>query len=344
MNKLSRSTPRPAGIDVSQQTLDVAVRDHDGNERTAQFDNTASGHRQLLRWLIKGGRAARVVLEATGVYSIDLALALHAANRVEVMVVNPRAARKFAEACLQRSRTDATMAVALREYAARMEFVPWVPPAESVRDLRAIARRSVALTDELTGEQNRAHAAAASTATPAVVVNDIAVNVRHLQRRLAELQRHALALIQTHPDLSQAYHHLTSVRGIAATSAIQLLGELLVLPADMTVRQWVAHSGLDVRHVTSGTSVHTVPRISKQGNAHLRRALYMPALVAVRYEPHVRLFYEQLLATGKKPLQALVAVMRKLLHAIYGMLKTNTDFDGSKFRKLPEAGAASLGA
>lgn len=337
MTKRSNHTPSHAGVDVSQHTLDAATRDRRGNERTAQFDNTATGHRQLIGWLTKRGTAARVVLEATGVYSLDLAVALHAAQRLEVMVVNPRAARKFAEACLQRSSTDATMAVALREYAARMEFVPWVPPAQPVRHLRAIARRIAALTVERTSEQNRAHAAAASAATPAVVVNDIAVNVRHLQRRTDALQRQALALIQTDPDLTQAYHHLISVRGIADTSAIHLLGELLVLPADMTVRQWVAHSGLDVRHVVSGTSVHKAPRISKQGNAHLRRALYMPALVAAQYDPHVRAFYEQLLAAGKKPLQALVAVMRKLLHALYGMLKTNTDFDGSKFRNLSQA-------
>ena len=98
-----------------------------------------------------------------------------------------------------------------------------------------------------------------------------------------------------------------------------------------------SHGGLDVRQVQSGTSVHKLPRISKRGNANIRRILYMPALVAVQHEPHVRTFYEQLLNAGKKPLQALVAVMRKLLHAIYGMLKTNTDFDGQKFRTLPKA-------
>ena len=325
-----------AGVDVSQHTLDVAARAHDGSVRTAQFANTAIGHHQLLSWLTKGGKASRVVLEATGVYRFDVALALHGAKRIEVMVVNPRAARKFAEACLQRSSTDATMAVALREYAARMEFLPWTPPAAPVRHLRALARRIATVVIEKAAELNRAHAAAASDDTPAVVRNDIAVHVRHLERRVTELERQARALITADPHMQSAYQHLISVRGIAATSAIQLLGELLVLPADMTVRQWVAHSGLDVRHVTSGTSVHKTPRISKRGNAHLRRILYMPALVAVQCEPHVRTFYDHLLAAGKKPKQALVAVMRKLLHAIYGMLKTNTDFDGAKFRKLPQ--------
>ncbi len=327
----------PVGVDVSQETLDVAARTESGEARSAQFANTSTGHRQLIKWLTKGGRCARVVLESTGVYSLDLALALDAAKRIEVMVINPRAARKFAEAWLQRSSTDTTMAVALREYVARMPFVAWTPPPPVVRELRAIARRIAALTVERSRERNRQHAADASDQTPAVIRNDVAVNVRHLERRIAELERHGVALISTDAQLQPLYQHLLSVCGVAQTTAIQLLGELLVLPGDMTARQWAAHSGLDVRHVNSGTSVHKVPRISKQGNAHLRRILYMPALVASQHEPHVRAFYEQLLAAGKKPLQALVAVMRKLLHAIWGMLHSNTDFDGSKFRKLPAA-------
>src|SRR5262249_13876370 len=305
-----------AGVDVSQETLDVAARAATGVEqRIAQFANTGAGHRQLIKWLTKGGRSARVVLEATGVYSLDLALALDAAPRIEVMVVNPRAARKFAEACLQRSSTDTTMAIALQEYAVRMTFVAWTPPSRAGRELRAIARRIAALTLEKTRELNRQHAAGATAATPAVVVNDVAVNVRHLERRIVELERHAVALLRADAELQPVYQRLLSVCGIAQTTAIQLLGELLVLPADMTARQWVAHSGLDVRHVHSGTSVHKVPRISKQGNGHLRRILYMPALVASQREPHVRAFYDQLVAAGKTPLQALVAIMRKLLHA-----------------------------
>ena len=97
------------------------------------------------------------------------------------------------------------------------------------------------------------------------------------------------------------------------------------------MREWVAYAGLDVRHHDSGRSVRKPGRISKEGNVHLRRVLYMPALVASRSEPHVRAFYEKLAGRGKKPLVALVAVMRKLLHAIYGMLKHDQDFDGSKF-------------
>ncbi|HEU0073176.1 MAG TPA: transposase [Dehalococcoidia bacterium] len=127
---------------------------------------------------------------------------------------------------------------------------------------------------------------------------------------------------------------MTSIKGIAAASAIQILGELCVLPKDMSKRQWVAMAGLDPRIFQSGLSVHPPARISRLGNRFIRAALYLPALTAIRWEPNVKAFYEKLIARKKAPLQAIVAVMRKLLHAIHGMIRTGTDFDGEKFYAL----------
>ena len=138
-------------------------------------------------------------------------------------------------------------------------------------------------------------------------------------------------MIEQSPELVNAFGRITSIKGIADAAGIQLLAELGTLPKDMTTRQWVAHAGLDPRHYQSGTSVHKPARISKTGNAHLRRALFLPAMVASRWEPNVKAFYEKLLAKGKTKMQALVAVMRKLLHAIHGMLEHDQDFDGEKF-------------
>jgi len=116
---------------------------------------------------------------------------------------------------------------------------------------------------------------------------------------------------------------------------VQLLGELGVLAPDLAARQWVACAGLDPREHNSGSSVHKKPRISKAGNAHLRHSLYMPALVAVRHDPYLGGFYQHLLAEGKLKMQALVAVMRKLLHALHAMFKTHQPYDGSKLFRLP---------
>lgn len=331
-----------AGIDVSQKSLDIAVRNKDGsNLRTATFANDPDGHKKLLSWLTKAGRSAQVVLEATGTYSLDIALCLQRHKRVEVMVANPRSVHNFAKARSLRSSTDATMARALLEFCARMDFLPWTPPSPTLLELRTTTRRIDVLTQSRSRERNRAHALEASKTMSAFVRNDIDVSIRHTQRRIDLLRTHALELIDSDPDIRNAYDCIISISGIAHASAIQLLGELLLLPKNMNVRQWVAHAGLDVRHVESGTSVHKRPRISKQGNLRLRRALYIPAMVAAVHQPHVRCFQQQLLAKGKAPLQVRVAVMRKLLHSIFGMLRDRTVFDGSKFRIIPDLASAA---
>jgi transposase len=118
---------------------------------------------------------------------------------------------------------------------------------------------------------------------------------------------------------------------IAETSAIALMGELLLLPKGLTHKQWVKYAGLDPRAFDSGTSVHKAARLSKAGNRQIRQALYMPALCAKCHDPYVKAFFEHLIEKGKKPLQALCAVMRKLLHAIHGMLRDNRAFDNTRF-------------
>ena len=110
----------------------------------------------------------------------------------------------------------------------------------------------------------------------------------------------------------------------------------------MGPKQWVAHAGLDPRAHESGSSVRGRVRISKVGSVHLRRALYMPAVVAARTDPHVRAFYEELRGRGKQATVAHVAVMRKLLHSIHGMLRHGADFDGERFRAT--AGEVAAGA
>jgi transposase len=270
-----------------------------------------------------------VALESTGLYGLDLALTLHQA-RVAVMVANPRAVRHFAQAMMQRSKNDQLDATVLREFAARMPFVAWRPPSATALKLVAVARRLEALTEMLAAEKNRRHAASLSEALPAIIRRDVERSIETQQRSIERLTRAAQEFILHDPELARRFELLLSIPGVGSTSALHLLAELTLLPAGMDVRQWVAYAGLDPREYTSGTSVHKKVRISKAGNQHLRRALYMPALVAVRHEPHLRAYYEHLLARGKTKMQALVASMRKLLHPIFGMLKHDQLFDGRK--------------
>lgn len=329
-----------AGGDVSNDWIDVACR-RPGTDQLDErrFDNTPNGHRQIARWLRTGDHLVRLCIEASGVYSLDVALALDETDQVELMVAHPKALKDYRSARGRRAKTDRVDARLICDYCQRMPFEAWSPPAEQAFELRALARRLQALVDERIREKNRLHAVTRSQHGSRYVANDIEVNIRHLERRIARIEQEALALIEEHASITRAFEHLSSVRGIGERSAIKLLGELVMMPTDLSVRQWVAFAGLDVRHRESGTSLAKPGRISKQGNARLRRILYMPAQVAIQHEPNVRAFYEKLIGRGKKPMVAVVAVMRKLLHSIYGMLKHDQDFDGQKFYRIPAPAA-----
>jgi transposase len=318
------------GIDVSSATLAVAVQP-DGSDHFEQreFANSAAGHKRLIAWLGRWKVPARVSLEATGIYSIDVAMALDAADGIEVAVLNPRTAHQFAEA-LRRSKTDAADAVALAEYSRRMRFVAWARPSKAALELRSISRYLQTLSEEHARLKNRLHAARGSASTSRCVREDLRKSMAGIAKRLQRLRREARTAIDADAGLRRKFAHLTGIKGIGEVSAVELLGELAGLDAEMTVRQWVAQSGLDPVHQVSGTSVHKPSRISRRGNRHLRRALHMPALSAARSDPHMKAFYTQLLERQKTKMQALTAVARKLLHAIFGIFKTDTAWDGAR--------------
>ena len=119
------------------------------------------------------------------------------------------------------------------------------------------------------------------------------------------------------------------------TSAIALLGELLLLPPGLSHKQWVKAEGLDPREFTSGSSLHKRTQLSKAGNWYVRQALYVPALSAKAHDLYVKGFFEHLIDLGKTPLQALRAVMRKLLHTMHGMLTRDNPFDNTRLYALP---------
>ena len=316
-----------AGVDVSANTLSARRwREHEEKEKeqAREFTNDVAGHRELLKWI---GKGARVCMEATGVYHLQLALMLVAAG-VEVMVINPRVAKDFGRALANRSKTDRVDAWTLLEYVRRMEFVAWKAPRAAVLELRELGRRLSELVHVGVEEKNRFHAKKVA-ALSKTVVNDVKEHVAQIEKRVKQIEKAATEIIRDDAGLREQFAILTKAPGVARRSAILLLTELSVLDPTMTVKQIVGHAGLDPREYESGTSVQKLPRISKVGNARLRAILYMNALTAIRYDRGARLFFAQLVARGKKKKQAIVAVMRKLLHGIWIVLQRRMAFNSS---------------
>ena len=318
-----------AGIDVGAEELVLVVRKNATSMKPQKFANTLADRARLAAKLAKLP-GLRVCLEATGVYHLELAVALHDAG-VELNVVNPKASHNFAKALMKHSKTDAIDADTLAQYAERMPFTTWVRPTPQAFTVRSFARRINALTRQKAMTKNHLHALAFGPDLPQAVLDDAKLAIAQLEKRLAGLSSKAQAFIGKHEDLKRVFTLLLGIKGVAETSAIALMGELLLLPKGLTHKQWVRYAGLDPRVFESGTSVHKAPRLSKEGNRHIRHALYMPALSAKQHDPYVKAFFQHLIEKGKKPLQALCAVMRKLLHAIHGMLRDNRAFDNTRF-------------
>jgi transposase len=320
------------GIDVSDATFDAKRRCGDVVSHR-RFDNTAAGRRQAIRWMRHGADEARVCLEATGIYHLQLSLALAEAAGIELMVLNPRASRRFAEAQLTRAKTDKVDADGLLEYLKRMPFRPWTAPDEEILELQSIAHRLAQLGKEKRREQSRLHAACRAGEHTRIAQRDIGDHLRQLESRVKAMEGEAIALMTRHESLAEDLRLVDTAPGFAELSSMKLLAEIKVLPANLRAAQWVAQAGLDPQPKESGNKKG--PRqISKQGNSRISAALFYPAMTAKKHDPNVKAFYESLIARGKEPMQAIVAVMRKLLHAIWGMLHHRQPWDGNKFYRL----------
>lgn len=322
-----------AGIDVGAEELVLVIRKNGKPFDPQKFANIRADRTRLVKKLVKLSGII-VCLEATGVYHFDLAIALHDAG-VSLMVVNPKASHNFAKVLMKNSKTDAIDANTLAEYAERMDFLAWTRPSDEKLTLRSFARRINALTGQKAAAKNHLHALYATQETPKAVLADAKLAIAQLAKRIDRLTAEALILIGKHPELDRILTLLVGIKGIGETSAIALMGELLLLPPGLSHREWVKFAGLDPRTFDSGKSVHKKTRLSKAGNAHIRSALYMPALSAKQHDPHVKAYFQHLVTNGKKPLQAVCAVMRKLLHAIHGMLKHDQPFDNTRFYAIP---------
>lgn len=327
--------PGYAGIDVGAKKLDVALANGQCRPKRYVFEQTPDGHRKLVQCL-KKHRVAAIVMEATGIYYLDPALALDQAG-LPVSVINPRAAHHFGKVMLERTKTDRVDAGLLAEYARRMAPKRWQAPAAGWLALRDICRRINRLTAMRAAEKNRLHAFQSKQHTARLLLDDVADQIEQLDRRIDRLAQAALAQIDEDAELKRLLELLITAKGIAQTSALALIGELCLLPRTLRASQVSRHAGMDVRLNESGDSLHKPGRLSKAGNVYLRAALYMPALSFIQHDPHAKAHYQALIGRGKKKLQALCAVQRKLLTGLWACIQNNQPFDSSKlFAVRPE--------
>lgn len=310
------------GIDVSKDKLDVALLDGE-KLRHRQVSNDPTGYARLLTWIRSvSPEQVHACLEATGQYGDGIAAYLFERGYA-VSVVNPARIKAYGESKLRRFKNDKGDAELIAVYCQKECPTLWSPPDDSFRELQYLVRHLDDLKSMRQQERNRLQ----SGVTSLRVRTDLETHIAFLDEQIERLGKDINRHIDDHPELKQQKQLLQSIPGIGELTAAVLMGEIRDIRSFQGARQLAAYAGLVPEQRDSGTSVHRKPRLAKRGNAHLRRALYMPALVARRHNPLMRDLSDRMLATGHCAMAIIGAIMRKLLHLAYGVIKTGKPFD-----------------
>lgn len=305
---MSSETKTYVGIDVSKAALDVAVLPEGGAFRVT---NDEAGMDELVA-RIECLAPALVVLEATGGFERAAATAL-AVRGLPVAVVNPRQARDFARATGRLAKTDRLDAGVLARFAEAVRPSPKALPNEEAREFSAILSRRRQIIGMLTAEKNRLSASASEA-----VRGRIKAHVRWLEKELSRTDRELEETIKASPTFRENEALLKSVPGVGPVLCRTLLAELPEL-GSLPPKELSALVGVAPLNRDSGTLRGR--RTVWGGRGRVREALYMGALVATRYNPAIKAFYQRLVATGKPKKVALVACMRKLLIILNAVMR-----------------------
>jgi transposase len=309
------------GLDVSKAKLDCALRLPDGKYKSKVIENNLNGFKALIEWLAKHGAAsAHVCMEATGVYWEAVAEYL-AARGMTVSVVNPAQIKAFGQSQLVRTKTDRVDARLIASFCADRRPAPWQAPTASEQALRAMVLRLESLQIMRTQESNRLEV------SRDVVKPGIITHIEWLDKQIKALAKEIRKHMDGDDNLKGKQELLDSIPGLGERTIAILLAYYADLERFDNARQAAAFAGVDPRQHESGTSVKLKPRMSKIGHAFLRKSLYMPAIVALYRTAWGKRFRERLVAAGKPPKLIIGAMMRKLIHVAFGVLKSGKNFD-----------------
>ena len=310
------------GIDISKDSFDVALFIQ-SIAHQLQFRNDRTGFGQFQKWLKKRKVVeAHACMEATGRYADELARFLYDRG-FEVSVVNPKRIKSYAESKLTRSKTDAVDAAIIEDFCRTQQPRLWKPASPEIEELQTMTRHLEALKRMRTQELNRLK----SGLTAPVVREIIEKHIVFLEQEIEQLEELIDGHIDHHPGLKKDAELIESIPGIGNLTAAILMAEIKDINRFDSASELASYAGLSTQRRQSGTSVRGRSRLSKIGNATLRKALFFPSMSARRHNPIVKAFCERLSARGKQTMVIQGAAMRKLLHLVYGVWKKGRPFD-----------------
>jgi transposase len=329
-----------AGIDVAQKELVVCLG-RMYNDWSPElyahktFANTVKGFVVLLLWLKKMTDETipvRFVMEATGVYHESLAYFLDEQG-YELSIILPNKISNYFRTLDVKTITDQTACEAIALFGLERKLDRWQKPKSVFKKLRQLTRERDQIVEERTIVKNQLHAEQTEAEPNKKSIERIKERIKMLNRQEKEIKAEVAALVKQDEQLTERINVICSLTGVRILTAAIVLGETNGFELTRNKRQLASYAGFDIKEKQSGTSVKGRPRISKKGNRHLRKAMHMPALCAIRYDERFKAIFARLVSRHGIKMKAVVAIQRKLLEMIYTLYKTGNKYDKNYLKK-----------
>lgn len=321
------------GIDVAQKELVVSLGKMDQGASTniyayKTFVNNEKGFTAMVLWVKKQTDAdspLRYVMEATGVYHEAVAYFL-SDKAYLVSIVMPNKITNFFRTLETKTVTDKSMSEAITLFGLEKKVEDWIQPKKVFRELRQITRERDQLIAERTILKNQLHAEQVEAYPSEQTISRIKIRIKMVNGQLKETLAEITAAVKNDTEISRSVNLLTSIPGIGLLTAAVIMAETNGFELIRSKKQLTSYAGLDVKEKESGTSVKGKPRISKRGNRHLRKAMYMPALSAIRHSERYKAIFVRIVSHNSIKMKGAVAVQRKLLEMTYTIYKTQMPY------------------
>jgi len=321
------------GIDVAHKELVVSLGNMD-EEAVSNiygykvFSNTEKGFMALVLWVKKQtieGPPLRYVMEATGVYHEALAYFL-SENSYTTSIVMPNKITNFFRTLEIKTVTDKSMSEAIVLFGLSKKLEDWIQPQKAFRELRQVTRERDQLVAERTMLKNQLHAEEIEAHPSKMTIIRIKLRIKLINTQIRATLAETTAIIKNDLEINRGVMLITSIPGIGIVTAAVIMAETNGFALIRSKKQLTSYAGLDVKEKESGTSVKGKSRISKRGNRYLRKAMYMPALSAIRHSERYKAIFVRIVSRNSIKMKGCVAVQRKLLEMTYTIYKTNTPY------------------
>lgn len=309
------------GVDIAKEKFDAIINLPKGLKHRT-FENNKNGFAAFLKWSEQNPKCLWVCMEATGHYSEGLANYL-VYQGVQVSVVNPLQIKHFAKTLLMRNKNDRLDAKLILEYCERMQPAKFVPKAEHQKEIRELAQLIDTLKAQLVQLKNQR-----DSIQTEVGKKGLQKAINALEKQINDLENKLNASAEQNAEFIKNTNLLTTVKGIGVATAYRILAYLPDLNHFDNAKQFAAYIGVTPKQHESG-KLKGRTCMTSFGHSRLRKVLYMPALVAKNFNKDLSPFVKRLEKNGLSPKAIVGAVMRKIAHLIFGILKNKQPFDPS---------------